>query len=148
MSTLTTSANGMALIKKFEGCRLTAYRCPVGIWTVGYGHTGPDVHEGTVITQADADRLLSERLRKEFEPGVSAAVTVPLEPDQFDALVSLAYNIGLGNLRSSTLLRKLNAGDYAGAAAQFDVWNKAGGSVLPGLVNRRSVERQLFELSL
>lgn len=134
---------GLALIKRWEGLRLQAYLCPAGVWTIGYGHTGPDVTPGLVITEAYAEALLRQDLRT-FEDGVSRLVTAPLTDNQFSALVSLAFNIGLGAFARSTLLRKLNAGDYAGAQAQFHVWNKAGGKVLPGLVNRRAGEAALF----
>lgn len=143
MNSYTTSPKGITLIKKHEGCRLRAYLCPARVWTIGYGHTG-DVKAGQTITQAQADALLLRDLAERFEPHVNAMVKVKLSQNQFDALVSLAFNIGVGALRASTLIRKLNAGDYAGAADQFKVWRMGGGKVLPGLVTRRAEEAKLF----
>lgn len=140
---MKTSPNGRALIRKAEGDRLTAYYCPAGVLTIGVGHTGPDVKPGMTITQAQSDALLSADLAK-FEAAVSRNVKVPLTQNQFDALVSFTYNLGEGALRSSTLLRMLNAGDYTGAAAQFARWDKAGGKVLAGLTKRRAAEAALF----
>ena len=134
---------GLDLIKQFEGLYLNSYRCPAGIPTIGYGHTA-GVAMGQTITQQQADDYLRRDVRQ-FERAVSRQVTVPLTQGQFDALVSFAFNLGEGALAQSTLLRLLNAGDYAGAAAQFDRWNKAAGRVLPGLVRRRAAERALFE---
>lgn len=134
-------------IKEHEGLRLVAYLDSVGVWTIGYGDTGPDVVQGLVITKEQAENRLSKRL-VEFEGYVNRAVKVKLTQNQFDALVSLVYNIGPTNFNDSTLLRKLNAGDYAGAADQFLVWNKGRVDgklvVISGLVNRRNAERQLF----
>lgn len=140
---MKTSSTGRALIRQFEGDKLTAYICPAGVLTIGVGHTGSDVKRGMTITQAQSDALLVADLAK-FEKAVAAAVKVPLTQNQFDALVSFAFNVGVGALRDSTLLRLLNAGDYKGAAAQFGRWNKGGGSVLPGLVKRRADEAALF----
>lgn len=137
------SKAGLDLIKQFEGLYLKAYRCPAGVPTIGYGHTA-GVAMGQVITQQQADDYLRRDVRQ-FERAVERQVSVPLTQGQFDALVSFAFNLGEGALAQSTLLRLLNAGDYAGAAAQFDRWNKAGGRVLPGLVRRRAAERALFE---
>ncbi|OQS34560.1 lysozyme [Chromobacterium haemolyticum] len=140
---MNISANGVKLIQQFEGLRLKAYQDAVGVWTIGYGHTGPDVTPGLVITQAQADALLARDLSR-FETGVTRLAAVPLHQNQFDALVSFSYNLGLGSLQNSTLLRLLNQRDYAGAAAQFPRWNKAGGKVLPGLTRRRAAEQALF----
>ncbi|WP_434656946.1 lysozyme [Chromobacterium violaceum] len=140
---MKTNAAGISLIKQFEGVRLAAYQDMVGVWTIGYGHTGPDVKAGMTITQQQADQLLAADLEK-FETGVRKAVIVPLNANQFSALVSFSYNLGLGNLRSSTLLRMLNKGDYDGAAAQFPRWNRAGGQAVPGLTRRRKAEQALF----
>lgn len=139
---MKTSANGRKLIQQFEGCREKAYQDCVGVWTIGYGHTG-NVKAGQVISKEEADRLLSQDLVK-FESGVEKNVKVALTQNQFDALVSFCYNLGVGSLQKSTLLKKLNAGDYKGAAEEFLKWNKAGGKVLTGLVRRRELERQLF----
>ncbi|WP_255989916.1 lysozyme [Chitinolyticbacter albus] len=140
---MQTSSNGIALIERFEGLRLTAYQDVVGIWTIGYGHTGSDVHPGLSISQIQAAALLQGDLTR-FEAGVGRAVTVPLNQNQFDALVSFSYNLGLANLQHSTLLRRLNAGHYDEAAQEFPKWCRAGGKVLPGLVKRRSMEQTLF----
>lgn len=135
---------GLILIMKFEGCKLEAYKCPAGIWTIGYGHTGPDVHEGLIISQAMAERILLQDLAK-FCKSVFDMVKVDVTDNQFSALVALCFNIGAGNLSKSTLIKKLNFCDYIGCAAQFDVWNKAAGKVLEGLCKRREAERLLFE---
>lgn len=139
---MKTSQKGINLIAKYEGCRLEAYKDPVGVWTIGYGHTA-NVRSGQVITKAQAEDLLRDDLSK-FEAYVSKYVKIALSQSQFDALVSFTYNVGAGNLKSSTLLKKLNSGDYAGAANEFPRWNKAGGKVLNGLVKRRAEEQQLF----
>ncbi|WP_136476981.1 lysozyme [Pseudomonas sp. DG56-2] len=139
---MRTSQRGLSLIKSFEGLRLLAYRDAVGIWTIGYGATR-GVKAGMSITQKQAERMLLNDVQR-FEPEVERLVKVPVTGNQWDALVSFTYNLGAANLESSTLLRKLNVGDYAGAAEQFPRWNKAGGNVLPGLVRRREAERVLF----
>ncbi|MBK3870977.1 lysozyme [Stutzerimonas frequens] len=138
-----TSQNGLDLIKSFEGLRLSAYKDVVGVVTIGYGTTS-GVKMGDTITKERAEELLREDVKR-FEQQVQRLVKVPLTQGQFDALVSFVYNLGAGNLSNSTLLRLLNAGDYAGAGAQFERWNKAGGKVLAGLVRRRAAERALFE---
>jgi lysozyme len=140
---MKTSLNGRALIRNAEGDRLTAYYCPAGVLTIGVGHTGPDVKPGMRITQAESDALLSADLAK-FEKAVARNVKVPLTQNQFDALVSFTYNLGEGNLKSSTLLKRVNAGDMGGAAAEFIKWNKAAGKVLGGLTTRRACEAALF----
>ena len=145
------SASGIDLICSFEGLELKAYDDGVGVWTIGFGTTiYPDsikVKRGDTCTTEQAKAYMAHDLKK-FESAVNSAVTVPINQNQFDALVSLAYNIGTGAFSKSTLLKKLNEADYKGAAAQFDVWNKAGGKVMQGLVNRRAVERKLFEKAL
>lgn len=147
---MQTSDKGIALIKQFEGCRLIAYPDPGtggAPWTIGYGWTQPvdgkPVRPGMTIDQATADRLLKTGLVS-YENDVSRLVKVKLSQDQFDALVSFTYNLGSRSLSTSTLLSKLNAGDYAGAADEFPRWNKAGGKVLNGLTRRREAERALF----
>lgn len=135
------SEGGRKLIKRFEGCRLEAYRCAAGVWTIGYGHTG-DVAPGTKITQHQADVLFDYDVER-FEDGVSALPVLLTQP-QFDALVSLAFNVGLARVAQSTLLRKLRAGDVQGAASEFMKWKLAAGKVQPGLVRRRAAERELF----
>ena len=137
------SEAGLALIRQFEGLRLSAYRCPAGIATIGYGSTA-GVQMGQTIPAERAEELLREDVRQ-FEAAVSRLVKVPLTQDQFDALTSFAFNLGTKALEKSTLLRLLNAGDYSGAAAQFDRWVYASGKKLSGLVKRRAAERALFE---
>lgn len=135
----------IAKIKGFEGEKLAAYPDPgtgAAPWTIGVGHTGPDVRPGMTITAAQSTNLLRADLAK-FEAGVAALAPTTTQ-GQFDALVSFAFNVGLTNLKGSTLLRKHNAGDYAGAADQFALWNKAAGKVLPGLVKRRAAEAQIY----
>lgn len=132
-----------ALLKKFEGCKLTAYRCPAGICTIGYGHTAsagaPPVKDGMTITQQQADDILSRDLVK-FETAVHNMVHQPLNQHQFDVLVDFAYNAGIGNLQSSTLLKKVNAAKLDEVPAELMKWTKGGGKVLPGLVRRRQAE--------
>ena len=144
---MQTSDKGIALIKQFEGCKLTAYQDSVGVWTIGYGWTKPvdgkPIRAGMTIKQETAERLLKTGLVS-YENDVSRLVKVDLTQGQFDALVSFTYNLGSRSLSTSTLLRKLNAGDYAGAADEFLRWNKAGGKVLNGLTRRREAERALF----
>jgi GH24 family phage-related lysozyme (muramidase) len=142
----TTGEKGLSLIKSFEGLRLDAYICPAGVATIGYGTTkinSQAVKVPSVITESQANDYLKTDV-KAFEQSVNSAVSVPVTQNQFDALVSFTYNLGAGNLRSSTLLKKLNAGDYAGAADEFPKWNKAGGKELAGLTRRRNAERDLF----
>jgi len=138
---------GISLIKEFEGCRLKAYQDSVGVWTIGYGWTQPvdgrKIGPGMVIDQATAERLLKCGL-VQYEQGVNQLVKVIITQGQFDALVSFAYNLGLRSLSTSTLLRKLNAGDKQGAAEEFGKWVNAGGVRLNGLVKRREAERKLF----
>ena len=142
---MKTSPKGIALIKSAEGMRLKAYPDPGtgGVpWTIGYGSTA-GVTRSMVITETQAEQMLAEDLVR-FERIVERQVQVPLKQGQFDALVSFTYNVGEGNFTKSTLLRKLNTGDTAGAAEQFSRWVHAGGKVLPGLVTRRAAERALF----
>lgn len=130
-------------IKQWEGLRLQAYRCPAGVLTIGYGHTGSDVTAGMKITEAEADMLLDADLGY-FERGVEQAFP-GLGQRQYDALVSFAYNLGLGALQNSTLARKVKAdpGDPS-IAAEFRRWVRAGGKVMPGLVKRREAEAQWY----
>lgn len=134
----------LPMVKRSEGCKLSAYLCPAGVPTLGYGSTGPDVKLGMTWTQEQAESRLERDLRG-FGARVDALVRVELSAGQMAACASLAYNIGIEAFRKSTLLRLLNAGDYKGAADQFSRWNKGGGRVLPGLVKRRAAERALFE---
>lgn len=133
---------GLDLIKSFEGCELKAYVCPAGVLTIGYGSTGSHVKPGMVITREQADELLRSDLRR-FEDYVDQHCK-PATDNQFAALVSFCFNVGEGNLRTSTLRRMHNAGDHEGAKAQFARWNKGGGKVLTGLVRRRAAEAALY----
>ena len=147
-------AKGLALIKEFEGLKLKAYLCPAQVWTIGYGSTGAHVREGMVITEARAEELLREDLER-FERGV-AKLAPNATQEQFDAMVSLAFNIGTGDLdlndgdtkeegfTASSVLRHHRAGRHAQAAEAFALWNKAGGRVQKGLVRRRAAEAALY----
>ena len=132
-----------ALLKKFEGCKLKAYRCPAGICTIGYGHTSaagaPEVKDGMMINQKQADEILRRDLVK-YETSVSGLLTVDLNQNQFDVLVDFAYNAGVGNLKTSSLLKKVNGSKFEDVPAELMKWNKGGGKVLPGLVRRRQAE--------
>ncbi|HCI6538319.1 TPA: lysozyme [Klebsiella variicola subsp. variicola] len=144
------SNNGIALIKRFEGCRLTAYPDPGtggDPWTIGYGWAGKvdgkPIKPGMKIDDATADRLLRTGVVS-FDQSVSKMLKVSVTQNQYDALVSLAYNIGTRALSTSTLMKKLNAGDVKGAADAFLSWNRSGGKVMAGLTNRRKAEREVF----
>ena len=140
---MTPSAACLGLIKAFEGFRATPYSDAAGHATVGYGHKiTPDEHFDA-ITTSQANDLLDTDACKTGEY-VNCVVTVELNQNQFDALVSFTYNLGIGNLEKSTLLEMLNQGDYSGAAEQFLRWDKAGGETLPGLVHRRLADSELF----
>lgn len=134
---------GKDLIKKYEGCKLEAYKCPAGILTIGYGHTGQDVFEGKTITQQEADNLLSKDLTR-FEKFLNRIIKVPINQNQFNALASFTYNVGIGALQNSTLLKKLNNNDLIGAANEFDRWVYTNGKKLEGLIKRRKEEKDLF----
>tara|TARA_Y100000593_G_scaffold37439_1_gene72652 strand:+ start:1171 stop:1596 length:426 start_codon:yes stop_codon:yes gene_type:complete len=136
------SNNGLDLVKHFEGLVLEAYKCPAGVWTIGYGHT-KDVQPGDSWSEDHADHMLEVEM-EEYEKYINDLVEVELNQNQFDAMVSWVYNLGVGNLQSSTLLKVLNAGDYAGVPEQIMRWNKAGGKVLEGLTRRRQAEADLF----
>lgn len=140
--TMTTSPAGLNLIKQFEGLRLKAYLCPANVWTIGYGHTG-GVKEGDKITLAKANEYLKADIAR-FEAAVNKLVTVPLTQNQFDALVSFTYNVGVVALKTSTLLKYLNVGSYTAVSEQLRRWNKASGKPLQGLINRREAEIKLF----
>ena len=139
------SQRGIDLIKQFEGYSSKAYPDPAtggAPWTIGYGTT-KGVKPGMVITAEQAEKMLRDDVAK-FESGVSALLKVPTTQGQFDAMVSLAYNIGLGNFGKSTLLKKHNAKCYQCAAGQFPVWNRAAGKVMNGLTRRRNAERDVY----
>lgn len=141
------SETGINFIKSFEKCRLKAYLpTPNDKWTIGWGQTtfnGKPVVEGQTITQAEADKGFAAELQKR-EWAVSAAVTMTIKQCQFDALVSLTYNIGIPEFKGSTLLKKLNSGDLQSAAAEFLRWDKQAGEVLAGLIKRRKAEQKMF----
>lgn len=143
---MTPSEKCYDLIKRFEGCKLTAYPDP-GTggepWTIGYGHTGPEVKSGMTISQAIADAYLVKDVEHAADV-VKRGVTVPMTQGQYDALCSFVFNVGAGNFLKSTLLRKLNAGDTLGASLEILRWSKAAGKELPGLVRRRAAEQSLF----
>ena len=143
---MTALDYALRLIKKWEGCRLTAYPDPAtggDPWTIGWGSTGKGIGPGVQWTLEQADGRLSRDVGQ-FMGSVERMLRVKPEPNELGAMTSLAYNIGLGNFRSSTLLRKYNAGDKAGAAAEFLRWNRAAGKVMRGLTNRRADERGVF----
>lgn len=135
-------AAGAAIIKAFESCQLQAYRCPAGVWTIGYGSTGPHVKPGMTISRDRAETLLREDLAR-FEARVAKEAPGATQ-NQFDAMVSFAFNVGEDAFRTSTLLRKHRAGDLAGARAEFARWNKSKGVVLRGLTRRRAAEAELY----
>jgi len=138
------SGNGLKIIKEFEGLKFKSYLCPAGVLTIGYGHTGKDVKPNQEISIEEAESLLIQDAVK-FENAVNRLVKVEINQNQFDALVSFTYNLGEGNLGRSTLLKKINEKDFAGAAPEFMNWTKAGGKVLDGLKRRRKSEKELFE---
>lgn len=142
------SQKGLNLIKRFEGCHLEPYRDPIGLWTIGWGHLIGDGKTLPIewfrrLTQDEADRLLEKDLEK-FERGVLRLCPNNLTQHRFDALISFAFNLGLGNLQNSTLRRKHNRNDVFGAAQEFLKWNKAGGKVFRGLTLRRQAESDLY----
>lgn len=142
---------GISIIKKYESLSLIAYYCPAKILTIGYGHTGPDVKLGMLISENMANLLLEKDLNK-FNKEVLSLLKVDVNPNQFSALVSFAFNVGSDidaddkaeGLGDSTLLKKLNSGDFAGSSDEFPKWNKSKGKVLNGLTARRNEERKLF----
>lgn len=143
---MKTSQVGVDLIKEFEGFSADAYADPIGVVTIGYGTikiNGRPVTLGMKCTKAQAEQYLRDDLSV-FEDAINRLVKVPLNQNQFDALACFTYNLGETNLGKSTLLKRLNAGDYNGAANEFLKWNRAGGTVLNGLVRRRERERELF----
>lgn len=133
------------LVKSFEGFRDKAYLCPAGVVTIGYGTT-ENVQLGDCVTEVEAEELLRNDLL-DASKAVDELVDVELSQSQYDALVSFIYNVGREAFRNSTMLKLINAGNFPGAALQFQRWNKGGGQVLPGLTRRRAAERALFERS-
>ncbi|MEE7545751.1 lysozyme [Xanthomonas sp. Kuri4-1] len=144
---MTAIAAAAALVRKWEGCRLTAYPDPAtggDPWTIGYGATGPGIRKGVTWTQAQADARLEQDVSR-FVTGVRGLLKRPATDNQLGAMASLAYDIGLGAFGRSTLLRLFHEGKPAAAAAQFGVWTMAAGKRMQGLVNRRADERRVFE---
>ena len=137
------SEEGKALIKKFEGCELESYHCSADVITIGYGHT-KGVSEGDTCTQEEADQMLADDL-EEFEGYVEKYVDVALSQNQRDAVIAWTFNLGPANLKSSTMLKELNSGNYAKVPSEMRRWNKAGGETLEGLIRRREAESLLFE---
>jgi lysozyme len=144
---MKTGPRGLGLIKSFEGLRLDAYTDAVGVWTIGYGHTAaagaPRPRAGLKITKEEADAILAGDLTK-YESAVSRVVSRQPNQNQFDAMVSLCFNVGPRNFSGSRLVKLFNAGDDEGAANAFLAWRKADGKVLSGLERRREAERRLF----
>ena len=136
---MKTSDAGLHLIIEREGNKTHAYLDSVGVWTIGVGHTGPEVHSGLVWTDAQVMDALRKDIQR-FEKAVNDAVTIELDQYQFDALVSFAFNVGETAFKTSTLVRKLNAGDLDGAAGQFDMWH-----IPPEITSRRNGEREQFK---
>ena len=137
------SKTGIELLKHFEGCELKAYQDSVGVWTIGYGHT-KGIYEGLEITQSEAEKMLQDEL-PEYEGYITDKVVPMLQQHEFDALVCWVYNLGPTNLSSSTMLKKLNAGEFKEVPFQMKRWDKAGGQPLLGLTRRRNAEALLFK---
>ena len=137
------SKTGIELLKHFEGCELKAYQDSVGVWTIGYGHT-KGIYEGLEITQSEAKKMLIDEL-PEYEGYITDKVVPMLQQHEFDALVCWVYNLGPTNLSSSTMLKKLNAGEFKEVPFQMKRWDKAGGQPLLGLTRRRNAEALLFK---
>ena len=137
------SQDGIEMIKRFEGIRLHSYKDSVGVWTIGVGHTGKDVHADMVIDEKEVDRLLRQDLEW-VEKCINENVTVQLTQERFDVLCSFVFNLGCGAFKHSTLLKKINHGDIAGATKEFYKWDHAGGRVLAGLTRRRETEAERF----
>ncbi len=138
----------LELVKEFEGFRAKAYKCPAGVWTIGYGTTaaagvGIDPKPGVTVTEEEAEDLLEKTMEK-FGEQIKPLITAPINNNEYGAFLSLAYNIGPGAFKKSSALRLFNAGDKAGSAKALLMWNKAGGKVLPGLTRRREAEKKLF----
>ena len=143
MNPMEYSEAGLAKTKEFEGLRLNAYQDSGGVWTIGYGHTGKDVKRGMTITQEQANDLLKKDVQWAVDC-VNKAVTQAVNQNQFDAMVDFTFNVGCGAFRGSTLLRKFNAGDSAGAAEEFLRWKFVKGVEVVGLLRRRQADRTLF----
>jgi lysozyme len=144
MANFQYSGKGFELTKQFEGLRLSAYQDQGGVWTIGYGHTGPNVYGGLTITEDQADQLLASDIAGAVT-AVNNAVTAEISQEQFDALVDFVFNLGAASLLTSTLLRDVNSGDFADAAPEFLKWDHCKGVVIPGLLRRRQAEMELFQ---
>lgn len=144
---MQVTKEGLALIRRFEGFRAQAYRCPAGVWTIGYGHTAqagpPAVREGMEIGEAEARRILARDVAR-VAAEVAMLLARPVSAAQFSALVSFAYNVGVAGLRGSSVLKAVNAGRFHEVPVRLKLWVKAGGRVLPGLERRRAAEAELF----
>lgn len=140
---MQTSKKGLEFIQDVEGCKLFAYLDTGGVWTIGVGHTGPEVVKGLSCTMEQAMKWLAED-STEAQEAVNKLVKVPLTQNQFDALVSFVFNVGVNAFAKSTMLRKLNLGDYAGASKEFPRWNKDNGKEILGLTKRRLLEQGVF----
>ncbi len=143
MPSFTYDDAGLTLTKGFEGLSLSAYADQGGVWTIGYGHTGPGVHAGLIITQEQADAFLESDVAAAVT-AVNRLVTSAINQNQFDALVDFAFNLGIAALSQSTLLRDVNTGNFAAAGPQFLLWDHVHGVVVPGLLRRRQAEETLF----
>ena len=132
------------IVKRFEGCKLQAYKCPAGVWTIGWGSTGPDVSEGSKWTQQQADARLEADLNKFMAGVLRYSPALNDHPNRLAAVTSFAYNVGLGNYQQSTLRKHIDAKKWDDAAKEFPKWNRAGGKVLAGLTRRREAEQDLF----
>ena len=143
MQNFRYSADGLALTKRYEGLRCNAYQDSGGVWTIGYGHTGPDVSPGKLIAELEAEALLRADLRTAIDC-VNMSLKVPVEQNHFDALVDFCFNAGRGNFAHSTLLIKVNAKDFAAAADQFGLWINVNGQPNRGLQRRRTAETAMF----
>ena len=137
------SSNGLHLTEQFEGCQCLAYKDQGGVLTIGYGHTGPDVLPGMFISHEQAEAFLMQDIQHAADT-VNRLVKVPLTQSEFDALTDFVFNCGSGNFLKSTLLGLLNRGDFAGAALEFDKWDKCNGQVVAGLLRRRQAETAEF----
>lgn len=142
---MQTAAQKLAsLIRQFEGCRLKAYKCPAGVWTCGWGSTGPDVTENTVWTQAEADKRMEADAAKFLDGVLKFSPILKGHPSKLAAVADFAYNVGLGAYGKSTLRKMVDSEQWEAAVAEFRKWNKGGGKVLPGLVKRREAEVAMF----
>ena len=140
---MNISKNGIELIKEFEGLKLESYKCPAGIWTIGYGHTGKNIIKGMKITKKEAEDYLCNDL-KIHSKYIKRLVKVEINQNQTDALISLEYNIGYNAFKNSTLLKLLNQGKYLEASKEFDKWVYSNNKKLKGLLLRRKKEKELF----